>query len=210
MLTIGSSRLLIAAAALASCLVLRGCEQQGAGSSSAGASPSLRPSSSLAQRAAKSERPTSNAVQSVPRRVAGTPKPSQGPSLSSVYANSLQVDAQHLVAANGAGQTSCSGTDLAGCRAALQQVGAWATALQRDLEAHPAPDCMKSADATLRSAIDLSLQGAQLGTKGIDEGSTTELTQGNSLLGQGTTRLMAASPQLGQSSCSGPPPSRAP
>ena len=62
----------------------------------------------------------------------------------------------------------------------------------------------------LRSAIDLFLQGAQLSIRGIDQGSSSDLTQGTGLLDQGTGRLSAASAQLGQSSCSAPPPSVAP
>src|SRR5947209_5876623 len=74
------------------------------------------------------------------------PKPAPtGPSLSAVYASGLQVDAQHLVAANGARTTSCAtGRDLASCRSALQQVVSAATALQHDLDAHPAPTCMQA------------------------------------------------------------------
>jgi hypothetical protein len=211
MATPGSSRLVLAGASLTTfaLLLASGCEQQGGGPSSAGASASS-PQSSLAERAVKSERPTSNPVQNGPRQAASTPKQSQGPSLSAVYANSLQVDAQHLVAADSARLSSCSGNDLARCRSALQQVSASANVLQGDLNAHPAPVCMKGADGMLRSAIDLFLQGAQLSIRGIDQGSSTDVTQGTGLLDQGTARLSAASSQLGQSSCSAPPPSVAP
>lgn len=210
MLTISFWRSVLLAVTVATCAILlaSGCQQQGGSGTAAAPSPGR--SSSLAQRAAGSAQPTSNPVQTAPRRAESTPRPSQGPSLSAIYANSLQVNAQHLVAANGARINSCASDDLAGCRSALQQVSTSATALQRDLDTHPAPACLKSADATLRSAIALYMQGAQLGTKGIDEGTSTELTQGRGLLDQGTTQLMAASSQLGQSVCSAPPPNVAP
>ncbi|HKA50690.1 MAG TPA: hypothetical protein VKK19_13960 [Candidatus Dormibacteraeota bacterium] len=192
-------------------LLVSGClEQGGSGGSSSPVAARSPSASSLAERAVTSARPTSNPVRTAPRRPASTPRPSQGPSLSAIYASSLQVDAQHLVAANGDRQASCAGNDLAGCRSALQRVSTWASALQRDLDAHPAPACLTTADATLRSAIALFLQGAQVGTKGIDEGISADIIQGKSLLDQGTTRLMAASTQLGQSGCSAPPPNVAP
>ena len=208
------SRSVLLAVTVAGCaiLLLPGCLQQGAGSGASGSPVAARsPSaSSLAERAVSSARPTSNPVRPASHRAASTPKPSQGPSLSAIYASALQVDAQHLVAANGERVASCAGSDLAGCRSALQGVSTWATALQRDLDAHPAPACLTTADATLRSAIALYLQGAQVGTKGIDEGIPADIIQGKSLLDQGTTRLTSASSQLGQSGCSAPPPAVAP
>jgi len=213
MLTLGLWRSVLLAVTVAGCgvLLVPGClaggGSGGSGSPVASRSPSA---SSLAERAVPSARPTSNPVRSAPRRPPSTPRPSQGPSLSAIYASSLQVDAQHLVAANGDSVASCAGTDLRGCRSALQRVSTWASALQRDLDTHPAPACLTTAEATLRSAIALYLQGAQVGTKGIDEGVSADLIQGKSLLDQGTTRLMAASTQLGQSGCSAPPPSVAP
>jgi hypothetical protein len=193
------------------CVALLGaaCQQQGGGSR-AGASPSPVPSS-LAGRAQASAHPVSQPVRGATPRPGATPKPAQtGSSVSAVYANALQIDAQHLLAADGARVTSCAGQDMAGCRAALQQVTTSAGALQKDLDANPAPACLKSADSTLRSAITLYLQGAQLGTKGIDERSASELTQGKGLLDLGTTRFRAASTQLGSSSCTVPPPAVAP
>jgi len=191
------------------CLVLLGaaCSQQGG--SGGAAAPSPRPSS-LAARSQTSERPVSQPIRSAPQHASSTPKGSQSPSLSAVYANALQVDAQHLLAADSARIVSCAGRDTAGCRSALQQVMTFASALQRDLDANPAPACMQTADATLRSAISFYVQGAQLGTSGIDDGSTSEVMQGTSLLDQGGTRFRAASTQLGQSGCSVGPPSVAP
>lgn len=203
-------RALSLALAAGAVLLAAACQQSGAGGT-ASASPGAEKSpASLAQRATKSAQPTSQPVRNAPQK---TPQPTPrplSPSLSATYATALQIDAQHLVAANGARISSCSGKDLGGCRTALQQVGSTANALQKDLDAHPAPACMKTADATLRSAIALYLQGVQVGTAGIDGGSATQLAQGKSLLDQGTARLMSASTQLGQSACSAPPPNVAP
>jgi hypothetical protein len=89
-------------------------------------------------------------------------------------------------------------------------VAAAATALQHDLDAHPAPTCMQPADTTLRAAIGLYQQGAQMGVQAIDQGSSSKLAQGRTLLDQATTRLVSASEQLGRATCTVPPPSVAP
>ena len=96
------------------------------------------------ERSKQSAEPTSNPVQGGRPPAAAAPKPAPtGPSLSAAYASALQVDAQHLVAANGARTTTCATSrDLASCRSALQQVASAATALQHDLDAHPAPACI--------------------------------------------------------------------
>lgn len=193
------------------CAVLLGaaCSQQG-GSGTAAAAHSPR-SSSLAERAQASAKPVSQAVKNATPRPSATPRPAlRSPSVSAVYANALQIDAQHLLAADGLRVTNCGGKSTAGCRSALQQVTASANALLKDLDAHPAPPCMTSADATLRSAISLYLQGAQLGTEAIDQGSAAQQTQAKGLLDQGSTRFRAASTQLGQSTCTNPPPAVAP
>ncbi|HXM56588.1 MAG TPA: hypothetical protein VOB72_14425 [Candidatus Dormibacteraeota bacterium] len=188
-----------------------GCQQSTTSTASVSPKPSNQPSS-LAERAKKSAQPTSNPVRNASKAPTPAPKPlPSGPSLSAVYASSLQIDAQHLIAANGARTTSCATTrDLPGCRTALQQVASAAGALQKDLDAHPAPACLKAADTTLRSAVDLFQQGAQMGTQGIDQGSTAKLAQGRTLLDQATTRLLSASSQLGQAACTVPPPNVAP
>jgi hypothetical protein len=191
------------------CAVLLGVACQPVAGSRPAAAPSAKPSS-LAARAQTSDRPVSQGVRNATPRPSGTPRASQSPSISAVYANALQIDAQHLLAADGARVTSCGGRSTTGCRAALLLVTTSANALQKDLDANPPPACLKNADATLRSAISFYLQGAQLGVKGIDDGSSSELTQGTGLLDLGTTRFRAASTQLGSSSCTAPPPQVAP
>jgi hypothetical protein len=196
--------------AVGALLLAAACEQQ-AGHATSGVSPTPSKPATLAERSKQTAQATSRPVQNGSQRGTSTPKPTpSGPSLSAVYANALQVDAQHLVAANGARQTSCATRDLAACRSALQLIAAATAALQRDVDANPAPSCMQPADTTLRSAIGLFQQGAQLGTQGIDEGSSSKLTQGKSLLDQATTRLYSASDQLGRAACSVPPPNVAP
>ncbi|HYW25128.1 MAG TPA: hypothetical protein VE953_13255 [Terriglobales bacterium] len=190
------------------CVVLLGAACQPVGGSRPAAAPSAKPSS-LAARAQTADRPVSQPVQAATPRPSATPRVSQGPSLSAAYANSLQIDAQHLLAADGARVVNCA-SSTTGCRTALLQVTSSANALQKDLDANPPPECLKNADATLRSAISLYLQGAQIGVKAIDDGSSSELTQGKGLLDLGTTRFRAASTQLGQSACSVPPPAVAP
>jgi hypothetical protein len=191
------------------CVVLLGAACQSVAGSRPAAAPSPKPST-LAERAQKADKPVSQSVQSGTPRPSATPRAPQGPSLSAVYANAIQIDAQHLLAADGLRVSSCGGSNRAGCLSALQQVTAAANALQRDLDANPAPACLKSADATLRSAISLYLQGAQMDAKGLNDGSSSEVTQGRSLLDEGTTRFRAASTQLGQSGCTVPPPAVAP
>lgn len=191
------------------CAVLLGAACQQGGSGASGAAPSPKPSS-LAERAQTSARPVSQPVRDAPQHPAVTPRASQSLSLSAAYANSLQIDAQHLLAADGLRVSNCASRATAGCRSALQQVTTSANALQKDLDTNPAPPCMKNADTTLRSAVSLYLQGAQLGTQGIDQGSATLLAQGKSLLDQGSTRFRSASTQLGQSACTVPPPAVAP
>lgn len=206
MRTLGLALLLLAAGALAA-----GTACQQSGSPAASVSPTPGKPATLAERSRQSPAATSRPVQNGSPRSASTPRPApSGPSLSAVYANALQVDAQHLVAANGARQTSCASKDAAACRTALQQVTSAAAALQRDVDANPAPACLKPADTTLRSAIGLFQQGAQLGTQGIDQGSSAKLTQGKTLLDQATTQLYSASDQLGRAACSVPPPNVAP
>jgi len=182
------------------------CQQSG----SATAAKSSPSPSSHAARGQTSERGVSQPVQSATPRPAARRPAGNSPSLSATYANALQVDAQHLQTADGARVTNCAGKSMSACRSALQDVGASAKALQRDLDAHPAPSCMKSADATLRTAISLYLQGVALGVLGIDQGSASQLAQGKGLLDQGTAQFHVASSQLGQSACSAPPPARAP
>jgi hypothetical protein len=192
------------------CILLLGAACQQQGGSRAAAAPSPVPSS-LAARAQASARPVSQPVRTLPPHPGATPKPAaQIPSVSAVYANALQIDAQHLLAADGARVANCGGKDTAACRTALQQVTTSANALQRDLDANPPPACLKNADATLRSAISLYLQGALLGTTGLDHGSASEFTQSRGLLDLGTTRFRAGSSLLGQSACTVPPPNVAP
>jgi hypothetical protein len=191
------------------CLVLLGAACQPVAGSRAAAAPSPKPSS-LAERAQKADKPMTQAIGGPTPRPAATPRAPEGPSLSAVYANSIQIDAQHLLAADGLRVSSCGGSNRTGCLSALQQVTRAANTLQGDLNAHPAPPCLQSADATMRSAISLYLQGAQLNAKGLNDGSSSEVTQGRSLLDQGTTRFRAASTQLGQSGCTVPPPAVAP
>jgi hypothetical protein len=191
------------------CVVLLGAACQPVGGSRAAAAPSPKPSS-LAERAQKADKPVTQSVQGPTPRPAATARAAQGPSLSAVYANAIQIDAQHMLAADGARVSNCVGGSRAGCLSALQQVTTAANTLQRDLDAHPAPACLQSADATMRSAISLYLQGAQLNAKGLNDGSASEVTQGRSMLDQGTTRFRAASTQLGQSGCTVPPPAVAP
>jgi hypothetical protein len=191
------------------CLVLLGAACQPVAGSRAASAPSPKPSS-LAERAQKADKPISQSVGNATPRPSATPRAPQGPSLSAVYANAIQIDAQHLLAADGLRVTSCAGSNWTGCLSALQQVTTAATRLQQDLDANPAPACLKTADATMRSAISLYLQGAQLNAKGLNDGSSSEVTQGRGLLDQGTTRFRAASTQLGQSGCTVPPPAVAP
>ena len=191
------------------CVVLLGAACQPVAGSKAASAPSPKPST-LAERAQKANKPVSQSVGSATPRPAATPRAAQSPSLSAVYANAIQVDSQHLLAADGLRVTNCGGGSRPACISALQQVTTAANTLQRDLDANPAPACLKSADSTLRSAISFYLQGAQLNTKGLNDGSSSEVTQGRGLLDQGTTRFRAASTQLGQSGCSVPPPAVAP
>jgi hypothetical protein len=190
------------------CVVLlaAACQQTG---SAAGAAPSPKPST-LAERAQKSDHPLSQPVRNGPPPATAAPRATQGPSLSAAYANAIQVDAQHLLAADGLRVTNCSGRSTSGCVSALQQLATSANALQRDLDANPPPSCLKSTDTTLRAAIALYLQGAQLNVKGLNDGSASEVSQGRGLLDLGATRFRAASTQLGQSSCTVPPPAVAP
>jgi len=200
------------ASAACALLLAAGCQSSGGSTSSAASKPHPVPSS-LAERAQQSAEPTSKPVKNgAPKQATPTPRPAAtSPTLSAAYATALQVDAQHLVAANGARTTSCATTkDLAGCRTALQQVAGAAAALQKDLDAHPAPSCMKTADTTLRAAVGLFQQGAQLGTQAIDQGSSSKLTQSKTVLDQGVTRLLTASDQLGRAACTVPPPNVAP
>src|SRR6266568_4366033 len=140
-LSLGQRVPVVIVLAVSAVLLAAGCQQ---GGSTAGASPKPSQPSTLAERAERSAQPTSKPVQNAPGRAAAAPKPAtSGPSLSAVYASSLQVDAQHLVAANGARVSSCATTSLAACRTSLQQVASAATALQHDLDANQAPACMK-------------------------------------------------------------------
>jgi hypothetical protein len=191
------------------CVLLLGAACQPGAGSRAAAAPSPKPSS-LAARAQKADKPMSQSVGGPTPRPSATARAPQGPSLSAAYANAIQIEAQHLLAADGLRVSSCGGSNRTGCLSALQQVTTAANALQRDLDAHPAPACLQSADATMRSAISLYVQGAQLNAKGLNDGSSSEVTQGSGLMDQGTTRFRAASTQLGQSGCTVPPPAVAP
>jgi hypothetical protein len=197
------------------CVVLLGAACQGTGSGAPAAAvntvntPSPKPPS-LAQRAVKSDHSISQPVRNGAPATPAAPHATQSPSLSAVYANAIQVAAQHLLAADGLRVTNCTAKSTPGCLSALQQVTTSANTLQQVLDANPAPDCLKSADQTLRSAISLYLQGAQLDTQGLNAGNASQVSQGKSLLDLGTTRFRAGSTQLGQSACSAPPPAVAP
>jgi hypothetical protein len=201
MRTISLGRAVLAAAALGAgvTLLAAACQQPGGGASGGTAASKATPTPG--ERLATVAKPTTKPVRPAPKATPAQPKPAATTPPSLVYMNALQVDAQHLVAANNARVSSCGAKDMTGCRAAMQQIASSAAALQKDLDAHPPPTCLKAADTTIRGALGLYLQGAQVGTKGIDEGSAAEFAQATGLLDQGAARFLGASDQLTRSGC---------
>jgi hypothetical protein len=200
MRTISVGRAALAALAVCGCVTLLvvACQQQGG---LGGVVTAGRATPTPGERLAKVAQPTSRPPQPAPRATPARPDASPTTQPSLVYMNALQVDAQHLVAANNARVSSCGAKDLAACRAAMQQIASSAAALQIDLDAHPAPTCLKTADIAMRGAVTLYQQGAQVGTAGIDQGSAADIARGGGLLDQGASRLLSASDQLSRSGC---------
>jgi hypothetical protein len=139
-----------------------------------------------------------------------SPPPGSQPAQAATYLTRVQVDAQRIIAASAARSTSCATRDVSGCRTAFQKVASAEATFRRDLDGHPAPDCLKPVDATIRSALGLYQQGAQVGIQGLAAGSTSQVAQGGGLLDQGTTRLTAVTDQLRLVACRGNAPGVAP
>jgi len=95
----------------------------------------------------------------------------------------------------------CGAGDVAGCRSALISLQTNRGILQQDLDAHPAPDCLKAAGQEVRQALWLYQQGAQLGVQGIDQSDAAEVTQGGDLMSQATAHMAHASALVKQASC---------
>jgi len=115
---------------------------------------------------------------------------------ATIYTSGVQVYAQRLIAADAARSKTCGTSDVAGCRSALQQTADAVATFQRSLDQHPAPPCLKTPDSTIRVALSLYQQGAQLGLKGLSDGSASEVSQADGLIEQATMRLNAAAEQM--------------
>lgn len=131
-----------------------------------------------------------------PGRASPVPAATSQVGLATSYMAVVQVDAQHLIAADATRSKTCGTSDVAGCRSALQQTADAVATFQRSLDQHPAPPCLKTPDSTIRVALSLYQQGAQLGLKGLSDGSASEVSRAGGLIEQATMRLNAAAEQM--------------
>jgi hypothetical protein len=97
---------------------------------------------------------------------------------------------------------------LQGCRATreacLQKLGevkATVDGFRQDLDAHPAPACLRDEDARLRSALDLYQRGLDMTRQAGEAEDRGRLAQGVTLLAVGTARLGVAIHRGRQASC---------
>jgi len=137
-----------------------------------------------------------------PTATPATPPPTLSQrELAASYAKAIQADTAAASSGFNDVQTACSAGDFAGCRSALVSLQTNLAIFQQDLDAHPAPPCLKAADQELRQALSLYQQGAQLGVQGIDQVDAAKISQGGDLMSQATAHLTHASALVQQASC---------
>jgi hypothetical protein len=144
--------------------------------------------------------------QSQPQKLDVTPTPAAttDPNAgASAYASVVTTDSTILGADLSAVSDVCgSGQDLSGCRATLVTVRDDSKNFLNDLDAHPSPPCLTSADKPLRAALNDVNSAAQEIIDGIDSFSTSKIKAGTALMSKATTEINTATSELEKASCS--------
>jgi hypothetical protein len=91
--------------------------------------------------------------------------------------------------------------NLAVCRSALVALGKADAEFSLTLEGHPAPSCLRSAAATLGSAIAAQNQAESTAVAGIDRGRVGSIESGLAALGTAHQQLGAAAAQVNAATC---------
>lgn len=97
--------------------------------------------------------------------------------------------------------TDCGASNVSACRADAVQFQTDITAMQHDLDAHPAPPCLATVDAHIRSALDLYSQSATDLINGIDQTDASLITKAGTEMQTGTTEMTAANTSMGTAHC---------
>jgi hypothetical protein len=119
------------------------------------------------------------------------------------YVAVVTVDATLVVGdLTDVGTVCGNGDDLSGCRAALVTARDDGKSFLADLDAHPAPPCLKAADKPLRAALRDIVSAAQEIIDGIDTISTSKIQDGTALIKKATSEIDTATSELKKASCS--------
>jgi hypothetical protein len=130
-----------------------------------------------------------------------TPKPTNTPDLLAEYRAMASADLAKLSKALTDMSTPCQNADVAGCRSGAKEVNDTVHAFQADLDAHPAPACLKTTDTHLRAALALFEHGSQNAMDGIDNLDTDLISQGTSDITAGGKEIDKATAALKSATC---------
>ena len=124
--------------------------------------------------------------------------------LASAYAATVTSDGALISSDLNTMGNDCSNVDASNlytCRQDIQTIATDAQAFTDDLNATPAPPCLKAADTALRKALADIQQGSQDAVNGIDDNSTAEINTGTTLYHKGVNELDNATAQAQAASC---------
>jgi hypothetical protein len=124
------------------------------------------------------------------------PEPAAGTGTVDAYLRMVRADIGAFQASSQAVGDRCALATLpsgAGdCRAALQVMDAAVARFQADLDAQPAPACLRAGDAELRTALGLYRQGIGQEQSGLDRDEAAALLQGAGTMARATDHLRSA------------------
>jgi hypothetical protein len=121
-----------------------------------------------------------------------TPKPTATPNLIGPYSTVVVTDSSALSTVLGKVSDTCGAGDVKGCRAAVVALKAEVNAYQADLDAHPAPACLKLVDTHLRAGLNLLETSAQEIIDGIDQVDPDLVSQGTTDMSAGGKEIQKA------------------
>lgn len=148
-------------------------------------------------RATPTSKPTPRAT---PRR---SPSPSPSPRVSDgAYVATVVADANGMQKQIDAVDSACTGrAGLASCRPALVALQTSARGFRSDLDARPAPPCLRAMDGELRIGLGLFDQGSGVAIAGIDGQDPNQVVSGMQLIQQANAHLGRAVSQAQSASC---------
>lgn len=117
------------------------------------------------------------------------------------YADNVAAHAGIISKDSDALSSACGAADAAGCRAAMQTFDDDSLAFLASLDTHPAPRCLKTADAYLRAGLHLYDQGATEAIQGIDQSDAALINAGSAKITAGTADVDKANAAIAASHC---------